>query len=382
MRPSLPRTPGQHLYSMVMSKLEILEYDYFDLEYMTKEGFLTWLDHEKAVGKQQSQSKEYLFNFAVKFYTPHPNLLEDEYTRYLFALQIKKDLCSGALNCNENTAALLAAFIVQAEIGDFLEDLYLDPGYLLSLKLFKNVSNQFLLKVMECHRTLIGQTPNESDYNLLDTVRKVELYGLKLHVAKDPENVQVGISVCHQGVVVVKGTSKTQTYSWARIRKLSFKRKKFLLKLHPNCLDSVDYSFETRDECKSFWKQCIEHHAFFRSQSVLGSKKKKSQGVTKGSSFVYTGRTQKELIEYVRENYGKLSNFERSASTGRVAKCRAPTYSGALLPTVQKIATNNSNGALTDSGAFYHARSAASGLAAGYSSTPLAGVDILGWFSQ
>jgi hypothetical protein len=35
------------------------------------------------------------------------------------------------------------------------------------------------------------------------------------------------------GVVVFQNFTKINTFSWAKIRKLSFKRKKYLIKLHP-----------------------------------------------------------------------------------------------------------------------------------------------------
>ena len=59
--------------------------------------------------------QEPLLRFCVKFYTPDPSQIEEEYTRYLFSLQIKRDLASGSLQCNENTAALMASYIVQGE---------------------------------------------------------------------------------------------------------------------------------------------------------------------------------------------------------------------------------------------------------------------------
>ncbi|RTG80458.1 uncharacterized protein DC041_0010244 [Schistosoma bovis] len=111
----LPRSPGHELYTMVVEHLQLVEYDYFDLEYINKDGLHCWLDHSKAINKQINISKRFLYSFVVKFYTPHPNLLEDELTRYLFALQIKIDLRSGRLQCSESTAALLAAFIVQGK---------------------------------------------------------------------------------------------------------------------------------------------------------------------------------------------------------------------------------------------------------------------------
>ncbi|VDM02406.1 unnamed protein product [Schistocephalus solidus] len=167
-----------------MDRLGVLEAEYFDLEFFNKDGILCWLDHIKLLCKQHNANKEFLFTFCVKFYAPHPNLLEDEYTRYLFALQIKKDLYSGSLQCSENTAALLAAFIAQADLGDFLEDTYLDRSYLNGLRLVPSPTPAFLDKVMECHRSLVGQSPEEADISLLDTVRKVEMYGVRLRPVK------------------------------------------------------------------------------------------------------------------------------------------------------------------------------------------------------
>uniref|UniRef100_A0A5K3F384 FERM domain-containing protein n=1 Tax=Mesocestoides corti TaxID=53468 RepID=A0A5K3F384_MESCO len=286
-----PRSSGQDLYSALMERLGVLEADYFDLEYVNKDGNLCWLDHLKPLCKQHNAEKEFIFGFCVKFYAPHPNLLEDEYTRYLFALQIKRDLFRGHLQCSENTAALLAAFIVQAEIGDFLEDAFLDHSYLVGLRLVPTATPEFLDKVMECHRSLIGQTPTEADSSLLDTARKVEMYGIRLKPVKGSDGLPLNLAVSHAGLFVFQGVAKVNTFSWARIRKLSFKRKKFLIKLHPEGYDAVEFCFESRNECKSFWKQCIEHHAFFRCQTAKSSSKcKTSKGAAHSSAS--TGRVR------------------------------------------------------------------------------------------
>ncbi|ELU11305.1 hypothetical protein CAPTEDRAFT_179012 [Capitella teleta] len=254
------------------------------------------------------------FLFLVKFYTPDPGLLEEEYTRYLFALQVKRDLATGAMPCQEHTAVLLASYIAQAEIGDFLEDEYIDHAYLSQLRLLPNQTEDLDIKIREHHREHIGQTPAEADFNLLDTARKVELYGIRLHPAKDHEGVALHLAVAHMGVLVFQSYTKINTFSWAKVRKLSFKRKKFLIKLHPEGYgyykDTVEFYFDSRNESKNFWKKCIEHHAFFRCHSVKKLPRNKTRVVSRGSSFRYSGRTQKQLVEYVRENFVKRPHFE------------------------------------------------------------------------
>lgn len=78
-----------------------------------------------------------------------------------------------------------------------------------------------------------GQSPAEADLNLLETARRCELYGMKMHPGKDHESVPLNLAVAHMGIAVFQGITRINTFSWAKIRKISFKRKKFLIKLHP-----------------------------------------------------------------------------------------------------------------------------------------------------
>ncbi|KAK2148799.1 hypothetical protein LSH36_482g02055 [Paralvinella palmiformis] len=170
---------------------------------------------------------------------------------------------------------------VYSELGDFLEDEYLDHTYLTQLKLLPQQNDNLLIKIMDHHREHVGQTPEQADFNLLDTARKVELYGIRMHPAK--------LAVAHMGVLVFQNYTKINTFSWAKIRKLSFKRKKFLIKLHPEGYgyykDTVEFYFDSRNECKNFWKKCIEHHAFFRCHVVKKVPRNKTRVVSRGSSF-------------------------------------------------------------------------------------------------
>ncbi|VDN09701.1 unnamed protein product [Dibothriocephalus latus] len=141
------------MYVQVIRRLNILESDYFDLEFVNEDGIRCWLDHTRPLIRQITHGKDFVFRFCVKFYTPHPNLLEEEYTRYLFALQIKRDLVTGVLICSENTSALLASYIVQAEIGDFIKEEYHDISYLRPLKLLHEPNDDRLHRIMEFHKS-------------------------------------------------------------------------------------------------------------------------------------------------------------------------------------------------------------------------------------
>lgn len=78
-----------------------------------------------------------------------------------------------------------------------------------------------------------GQTPAESDFQILEIARKLEMYGVRFHPAADREGTKINLAVSHMGLQVFQGNTKINTFNWSKIRKLSFKRKRFLIKLHP-----------------------------------------------------------------------------------------------------------------------------------------------------
>ncbi|XP_045472069.1 uncharacterized protein LOC123678860 [Harmonia axyridis] len=310
---------GKVLFDQVCKQLHLLEADYFGLEYADTAGTRYWLDLQKPLSRQLGLSLvDPLLYFCVKFYTPDPGQLEEEFTRYLFCLQVKRDLAQGVMQCNENTAALMASYIVQAECGDFVTEDYPDHTYLSTFKFIPSQDHDIERRIMENHKKHAGQSPAEADLNLLETARRCEFYGIKMHPAKDHENIALNLAVAHMGILVFQNYTKINTFSWAKIRKISFKRKRFLIKLHPEGYgfykDAVEFLFEGRNECKNFWKKCVENHGFFRCSSVKNVSRHKTRVLSRGSSFRYSGKTQKQIIEFVRDNYVKRQAFQRSAS--------------------------------------------------------------------
>ncbi|XP_066475750.1 FERM, ARHGEF and pleckstrin domain-containing protein 1 isoform X3 [Tiliqua scincoides] len=308
------RAPGKILLDAVCNHLNLVEGDYFGLEFLDHKKIMVWLDLLKPIVKQIRRPKHVVLKFVVKFFPPDHAQLQEELTRYLFALQVKQDLAQGRLTCNDTSAALLISHIVQSEIGDFDETV--DREHLAKNKY---IPQQDALedKIMEFHRNHIGQTPAESDFQLLEIARRLEMYGIRLHPAKDREGTKINLAVAHTGILVFQGHTKINAFNWAKVRKLSFKRKRFLIKLRPDVnssfQDTLEFLMASRDFCKAFWKICVEHHAFFR---LFEEPKPKPKPVlfTRGSSFRFSGRTQKQVLDYVKEGGHKKVHFERKHS--------------------------------------------------------------------
>ncbi|XP_020490110.2 FERM, ARHGEF and pleckstrin domain-containing protein 1 isoform X1 [Labrus bergylta] len=308
------KASGKVLFDLVCSHMNLIEGDYFGLEFQNQQKMIVWLDHIKPIIKQLRRPKHTILRFAVKFFPPdHAQLLE-ELTRYLFALQIKQDVSCGRLTCNDSSAALMVSHIIQSEIGDFEESLC--RSHLLNNNYIPD-QMPLIDKIMEFHSKNIGQTPAESDYQLLEVARRLEMYGIRLHPAKDREGTRLSLAVGHTGVLVFQGHTRINAFNWSKVRKLSFKRKRFLIKLRPDLnssyQDTLEFLMGSRDCCKIFWKICVEYHAFFR---LFEEPKAKPKPVlfTRGSSFRFSGRTQKQVIDYVRESEFKKIPFERKHS--------------------------------------------------------------------
>ncbi|KAL7396799.1 hypothetical protein ABVT39_011965 [Epinephelus coioides] len=278
-----------------------------------------WLEPTKLIMRQVRRPANTLFRLSVKFFPPDPGQLQEEYTRYLFSLQMKRDLMDGRLICTENTGALLASHLVQSEIGDY--DDVADRDFLRMTKLLP-YQEKVQERIMELHRRHLGQTPAESDFQILEIARKLEMYGVRFHPAADREGTKINLAVAHMGLQVFQGTTKINTFNWSKIRKLSFKRKRFLIKLHPEVhgphQDTLEFMMASRDQCKIFWKICVEYHSFFR---LFDQPQPKSKAIlfTRGSSFRYSGRTQKQLVDYVRENGAKRTPYQRRNSKIRMS---------------------------------------------------------------
>ncbi|XP_042256420.1 FERM domain-containing protein 7 [Thunnus thynnus] len=303
---------GCDFFNKVCGHLKLLEKEYFGLEFRHHSGNYVWLELLKPLTKQIKYSNDLFFRFIVKFFPPDPGQLKRGLTRYLFALQIKQDLSNGSLTCNDNSAALLVSHILQSELGDYDEEL--DCHH---LEMKQYVPNQEYLdhKIIKFHKKHRGVSPADSDIHLLEVARKLDMYGIRPHPAHDGEGMRINLSVTHSGVLVFQGNTKINTFSWAKIRKLSFKRKHFLIKLHdkvgPSCKDTLEFCMASRDVCKSFWKTCVEYHAFFRLAEEPKTMHKTLLSC-KGSSFRYSGRTQKQLLECMGSREKKPLHFERT----------------------------------------------------------------------
>ncbi|XP_008559388.1 tyrosine-protein phosphatase non-receptor type 4 isoform X4 [Microplitis demolitor] len=315
------RAKGQILLDLVFQHLELIEKDYFGLQY-TENGAavcpnsdaMRWLDPSKPV-KKQIRSKGGQFFFKVKFYVSDPSKLQEEYTRYQFYLQIRRDILQGKLQLPTSTACLIASYTAQSELGDYHPEEH-GPGYLSRLQLIPGQTEEMEKKICELHKLHKGQLPADAEFNFLDHVKRLDMYGVELHKARDSTNKEIQLGVTSIGLVVFQNNIKINVFSWSKIVKISFKRKQFFIQLRREQSENYDtllgFNMQTYRSSKNLWKACVEHHTFFRLHSP--KMRPRRFPLTLSSRFTYSGRTEFQTVEDGKHRARVERTFIRSPS--------------------------------------------------------------------
>ncbi|KAM9532280.1 protein 4.1 isoform 21-T23 [Guaruba guarouba] len=305
---------GQDLLKKVCDHLNLLEEDYFGLAIWDTPTTRTWLDPAKEI-KKQVHGGPWDFTFNVKFYPPDPAQLTEDITRYYLCLQLRQDILTGRLPCSFATLALLGSYTVQSELGDYDPDLH-GPDYITEFKLAPNQTKELEEKVVELHKTYRSMTPAQADLEFLENAKKLSMYGVDLHQAKDLEGVDITLGVCSSGLLVYKDKLRINRFPWPKVLKISYKRSSFFIKIRPGEQEqyesTIGFKLPSYRAAKKLWKVCVEHHTFFRLTSTEAIPK--SRFLALGSKFRYSGRTQAQTRQASALIDRPAPQFERTAS--------------------------------------------------------------------
>nr|XP_028706693.1 FERM domain-containing protein 5 isoform X2 [Macaca mulatta]XP_045251288.1 FERM domain-containing protein 5 isoform X2 [Macaca fascicularis] len=288
---------GQYLFDLLCHHLNLLEKDYFGIRFVDPDKQRHWLEFTKSVVKQLRSQPPFTMCFRVKFYPADPAALKEEITRYLVFLQIKRDLYHGRLLCKTSDAALLAAYILQAEIGDYDSGKH-PEGYSSKFQFFPKHSEKLERKIAEIHKTeLSGQTPATSELNFLRKAQTLETYGVDPHPCKDVSGNAAFLAFTPFGFVVLQGNKRVhfikcilfasftaaihwaggfkdfstitpKPLSWNEVTKLKFEGKTFYLYVSQKEEKKIilTYFAPTPEACKHLWKCGIENQAFYNGR--------------------------------------------------------------------------------------------------------------------
>ncbi|XP_034731199.1 uncharacterized protein LOC117946871 isoform X6 [Etheostoma cragini] len=305
---------AQELLTKVCDHVNLLERDYFGLCTSETPNGKTWLESTKEIRKQVSGAV-YEFTFGVKFYPPDPAQLTEDLTRYFLCLQLRKDIMSGVLPCSFVTLSLLGSYTAQSELGEYDPELH-GPDYVKELSLAPGQSQELEEKVMELHRTYRSMSPAQADMLFLENAKKLAMYGVDLHQAKDLDGVDITLGVCSGGLMVYKDKLRINRFPWPKVLKISYKRSSFFIKIRPSEQEqyesTIGFKLPNYKASKKLWKVCVENHTFFRVPTVEPPSSRRF--LVLGSKFRYSGRTQAQTRQASSMIDRPAPRFTRSAS--------------------------------------------------------------------
>uniref|UniRef100_A0A8D0Q693 Protein 4.1 n=1 Tax=Sus scrofa TaxID=9823 RepID=A0A8D0Q693_PIG len=308
------RAKGQVLFDKVCEHLNLLEKDYFGLVFQENPEQKNWVDPAKEI-KRQLRNLPWLFTFNVKFYPPDPSQLTEDITRYFLCLQLRQDIASGRLPCSLMTHALLGSYTLQAELGDYDPEEH-DSNDLSDFQFAPTQTKELEEKVAELYKTHRGLSPAQADSQFLENAKRLSMYGVDLHHAKDSEGVDIKLGVCANGLLIYKDRLRINRFAWPKILKISYKRSNFYIKVRPAELEqfesTIGFKLPNHRAAKRLWKVCVEHHTFYRL--VSPEPPPKAKFLTLGSKFRYSGRTQAQTRQASTLIDRPAPHFERTSS--------------------------------------------------------------------
>nr|XP_036874472.1 band 4.1-like protein 3 isoform X7 [Manis javanica] len=158
-------------------------------------------------------------------------------------------------------------------------------------------------------------TPAEAEMHFLENAKKLSMYGVDLHHAKDSEGVEIMLGVCASGLLIYRDRLRINRFAWPKVLKISYKRNNFYIKIRPGEFEqfesTIGFKLPNHRAAKRLWKVCVEHHTFFR---LLLPEAPPKKFLTLGSKFRYSGRTQAQTRRASALIDRPAPYFERSSS--------------------------------------------------------------------
>ncbi|XP_035537099.1 protein 4.1-like, partial [Morone saxatilis] len=326
---------GQELFMKVCDHLNLLEKDYYGLAIWETSTMKTWMDLTKEI-RRQVQGANYNFTFNVKFYPPDPAQLSEDITRYYLCLQLRKDILQGRLPCSFVTLALLGSYALQSELGEYDPEVHSNQ-YAKDMKMAHGQTKELEDKMMELHHTYRSMSPAQADLMFLENAKKLSMYGVDLHQAKDLDGVDIMLGVCSSGLMVYKDKLRINRFPWPKVLKVSYKRSSFFIKIRPSEVEqyesAIGFKLPNYKAAKKLWKVCVEHHTFFRLTSTeMATTPRKFLAL--GSKFRYSGRTQAQTRQASSLIDRPAPLFQRSSS-----KRNSRSLDGAMASTPDNKST-------------------------------------------
>ncbi|CAF0776005.1 unnamed protein product [Brachionus calyciflorus] len=289
----------------VAKMLNLREKEYFSFRYNDSENEFVWIDHKFSIFSQfkSFDTNEITLYFNVKHYITDPSKLNDELTRYLYYLQLRKDILQGKLTLQFDYAVDLFSYFLQDELGDYNSKRD-SHGYASEFEFVPNQSLELEASAEAKHIKLKGMSQDAAEMNFLNKAKWLDSYGVDLYPVKGEDNSEYDLGINPTGICVYQSNAKIESYFWPRIKKFNHKINKFIITVidKTNVEKTFSYILKSKTSCRNFYQTCEDHLKFFKAKTVYKEPAKLNTALVMGNS-----KSTK-----INKDFGSKNTFKRA----------------------------------------------------------------------
>ncbi|XP_046887465.1 E3 ubiquitin-protein ligase MYLIP-like [Hypomesus transpacificus] len=349
---------GDDCLQKVCRQLDIIEVDYFGLQFCGSRGERLWLNLRNPVCQQLDSLSQCRLELRVKFLVD-PHLILQNQTRHLFFLQVKEQLCSGSLQVVKEQAVELCVLMAQVEYGDLSppSDQY---SQLYQQLLRHQPDNITINSIMEKHRQLEGRNRASAEYSVLQLVASAEHYGVEWHRARDSEGQVLSVGVGPEGIVTCQeDLSVTNRIDYSLVQIATQTGRNVYLTVAKDNGESDIFLFKmvSSRAAGGLYRSLTETHTFYRCDTVGEDVRLQysrdftghfaalfNHNIPLGRKYLFdVSRTAKEAYDHARRvlyhaNRGiQTTSSPASPEVGGDAECEGCKQSRALEEVVLRL---------------------------------------------
>ncbi|XP_002733818.1 E3 ubiquitin-protein ligase MYLIP-like [Saccoglossus kowalevskii] len=262
-----PKDIGQECLDQLCAKMNVIEVDYFGLQYTGRKGETLWLNLRNPLNAQLTGPPPFRLQLRVKFFV-QPHLVLQETARHIFYLHVKNDLSEGKLDASTVQAAKLCALIAQAESGDYSKD---KSQYNFYPHYIPNWPTTFSTNVVMEHRKLAGMNRGAAEYRVLQEASACENFGMEYHEVRNNVGQPMKLGVGPNGLTIYEDDyTFVQSVSFALIKMATHTNKCFFLTILGPTGDTMMLGFKlmSTKAAEGLYRAVTEKHAFYRCETV------------------------------------------------------------------------------------------------------------------